>query len=204
MKAIIKIIFLTVILSSCSFFKKNIELNEHVTINSAPSSAEVYSDSGEMLGVTPLTLNQEKLNLVQKNQIVSVSIKKINHIDRQLVFKNLGVTEISVTLARINEEAVKDLIRGPLSAHVNEILKKMIQVQEGIITKKLASSEALINQLATDFPNVASFYVLEAAIDIQNKKYEHAKIILEKSLMLDNTNELAKSYLNFINQRLSK
>ena len=197
------IIHLTVVLllSSCSYFKSNLELNEYVVINSNPSSAEVYSDSGELLGVTPLKLSLERLNLIQTNSIVSLSIKKIEYLDRQLVFKNLGISEVNIKLTKMDELLAKKLIGGPLSSNVNEILKKMVQIQEGVITKKSVMAEESLNQLTRDYPNIASFYVLQAAIDIQNKKYAPAKIILEKSLMLDNTNELAKSYLNFLNQR---
>ncbi|MDO9184001.1 MAG: hypothetical protein Q7U04_16420 [Bacteriovorax sp.] len=203
MKLKFHILFLILFLSSCSYFKSNIELSDYITINSTPPSAEVYSESGELLGVTPFKLTKEQLTSVQKNSVASLVFKKINHMDRQLIFTNLGVSEINVNLSKLNEKLIKDLISGPLSKDVNEILKKMIHVQEGIITKKLLSSEEILAQLSKDYPNIASFYVLEAAIDIQNKKFEHAKIILEKSLMIDTTNELAKSYLNFINQRLN-
>lgn len=202
MKTITKVLFLAIFLSSCSYFKNNVELKEYIIISSNPNAAEIYSETGEMLGVTPLKLSDDKLKVIQKNQIISFSVKKRNFVERQLVFKNEGVSEINVNLKKMDETAVKDLIRGPLSGNINDILKKMIQVQEGIITKKYNSSEDLLSQLKNDYPNIASFYVMGAAIDIQNKRFEQAKVSLEKSLLLDETNELAKTYLNFINQRL--
>jgi tetratricopeptide (TPR) repeat protein len=202
MKNVLKVLFLATFLSSCSYFKNSVELKEYIIINSNPNAAEIYSESGELLGVTPLKLVEEKLKVIQKNQIITFTIKKRNFLERQLVFKNEGVSEINVNLKKMDEVAYKELIRGPLSGNINDILKKMIQVQEGIITKKYNSSEDLLTQLKNDYPNIASFYVMGAAIDIQNKRYDQAKVSLEKSLLLDETNELAKSYLNFINQRL--
>ena len=195
-------LLLFLLISSCSYFKSTVELNDNVIINSNPVGAEIYTDSGELLGLTPLKIGIDKLGLIQKNSIVSVTLKKLNYLDLHVVFKNLGISEFTVILQKLDDKLVKGLIAGPLSGNVNEILKQMIQVQEGVITKKFSLSETLLNQMIKDFPNIASFYVMQAAIDIQNSKFSEAKIMLEKSLMLDSTSELAKSYLNFINKRL--
>lgn len=195
------ILLLTFFSSSCSFFKNNIELSESVSIKSSPIGAEVYSQSGEFIGVTPLKLTQDKIGLIQKDSIVLLSVRKNNYIDQHLAFKNMGVSEVQVNLVSLNDEMVKKLMAGSLSSNVNDILKKLIQVQEGIITKKLASSEEIIEQLIKDYPAISAFYTLQAAIDIQHKKYSSARILLEKSLMLDSTNELSKSYLNYVNKR---
>jgi hypothetical protein len=199
----IHFIVIIFILTSCSFLKNNIELNNFVLINSVPVNAEVFSDTGVLIGVTPLKLDIDKLNLYQKDSVLSLSLRKLNYQDKQVIFKNLGVSEINVKLSQVTEPMAKVLIAGPLSIYINSILKKTIKIQDGIITKNIIESKTSLETLINDYPNVASLYVLLAAIEIQNKNYSVAKVTLEKSIMLDGSDELARSYLNFVNKRLN-
>jgi hypothetical protein len=199
----IHFIVIIFILTSCSFLKNNIELNNFVLINSVPVNAEVFSDTGVLIGVTPLKLDIDKLNLYQKDSVLSLSLRKLNYQDKQVIFKNLGVSEINVKLSQVTEPMAKVLIAGPLSLYINSILKKTIKIQDGIITKNIIESKTSLETLINDYPNVASLYVLLAAIEIQNKNYSVAKVTLEKSIMLDGSDELARSYLNFVNKRLN-
>lgn len=188
--------------TACSLLKEKVEINEHVNVKSIPSQSEVYSDSGELLGVTPLKIDAKLLSKIEKNGIVSVYIQKSGHSERQVSFPVLGVTNINITLNKLDDAAFERLMSGPLSGHINTIIKDVMSSQENIIRKNYKGARASLDRLIKKYPSISSHYILKAAIEINNKKYRAAKVLLQKSLNLDESNEVAKTYLMFVEKRI--
>lgn len=189
-------------MSSCSLFKENVDLGKYVSINSTPPQAEVYSIANDFLGVTPLRIPSDKVDQISKNGVVSLSLRKVGHYEKQVSFRTLGVADLSVNLNPLGEKEFVKLLAGPLSNLVNDIIKDVMTSQENIVRKNYKDARVSLDRLIQTYPAISSNYILRAAIDINDKKFKEARLLLLKALNLDETNEVAKSYLQYVERRI--
>ena len=172
------------ILESCSVFKENVDLGRYVTIKSEPSQSEVYSLANDFLGEAPLRIHSEKVTQISEKGVISLSLRKVGHYEKQVSFRSLGVADLSVKLSA-----------GPLSTIGNHSIKKVKISQENIIRKNYKDTRISLDKLIETYPTISSNYIFRAAIDINDRKFKDERLLLLKALKLDETNEVAKSYL---------
>ena len=193
-------IILMFVLSSCSLLKKNLDLDKYILIDSEPTGVEVYGSVGDKIGETPLKIQRDKLDALSKDGIVSLIFKKIGHRNSYVNFNNLGSTKLKVKMDRLTREEFQHLISGPLSNHVNDLIKDYMQSQESIVKGDYESARSRLDQIIKQYPTISSGYILRAAIEINKKNFQSAKRFLLKALNLDQSNEIAKAYLQYVEE----
>lgn len=190
-----------IIFSSCSLFEEKLSLEENVQVLSNPSASDVYNVQGDFLGRTPLTLKGELLKNASKENVVSIVLKRANYKPENVVFVNRGVAKVEVGLEEIDSEYFEELLRGRLSKDINKVAKKLVRIQTGIMSGKMAEVRENLSDLIDRYPAISTNYTLQGVLLIREKKYKAAEASLQKALSLDESDDLAKSYLNYIKEK---
>tara|TARA_B100001971_G_C18266136_1_gene592652 strand:- start:4961 stop:5569 length:609 start_codon:yes stop_codon:yes gene_type:complete len=190
-----------IIFSSCSLFEEKLSLEENVQVLSNPSASDVYNVQGDFLGRTPLTLKGELLKKASKENVVSIVLKRANYKPENVVFVNRGVAKVEVGLEEIDSEYFEELLRGRLSKDINKVAKKLVRIQTGIMSGKMAEVRENLSDLIDRYPAISTNYTLQGVLLIREKKYKAAEASLQKALSLDESDDLAKSYLNYIKEK---
>ena len=66
---------------------------------------------------------------------------------------------------------------------------------------KMAEVRENLSDLIDRYPAISTNYTLQGVLLIREKKYKAAEASLQKALSLDESDDLAKSYLNYIKEK---
>lgn len=196
--------FILLSISSCSFIKSKTSVGRFIEVRTVPIKAEIVDSSGGVIGVTPLKIPHDKIEKIEKDNVVSFVIKKNGYRDKQVVFKSLGISQIEVKLDKYSDKEYKKMINGPMSSIVDQIMIDLINSQDRIIRKDHRTAKERIERLIASYPSLSTNYMLSAVVDINLKRYKQARALLEKSLNIDPTNQMARSYLNYVRKLIRK
>jgi tetratricopeptide (TPR) repeat protein len=195
MKFFLKILFLSIFLSSCSFFKSTLEEQKIVTITTNPIGAEIFSSKDEKIGETPLTLTETQVKQLQNGEQFNFIVRKAGYIDREIVYSFQAITDIKLTLSRISREKFNETIIHAYNLELNQLTRELLQIHGLLFLSKYQEASDKIVAFQKKFPGVAASYTLMGNIYLTQKKTKEAKEQFLRAVSIDPNDETANRSL---------
>lgn len=168
--------------------------SQQVTINSNPPGAEVYKGQ-EKVGITPLTLDSEKLKKMTESGVVEISLRKDGFNEKTFIFKPDGIETYNLnmnSLVEMQTQMLPTQYRGTISA----INRELLTIQGLIFSKKLPEAKQKLTAFQEKYPFIAASFVLSSSIAILNSDLKSAYLDLVKAQTLDQNDPQIKKMLN--------
>jgi hypothetical protein len=144
-------------------------------IVSEPTGANVVSDGGKDLGVTPLVLEGEAYTAaMQGRPFFSATLKKDGYAENQIMIEPRTFDEFVVKLSKLEESHFRTVILKDYAAEGHKMVASFLSAQGSIGSKRLDQAEAMIRELQTNYPTMAAAYVLEADLRLLQKRRDEA------------------------------
>lgn len=203
MKKIITFVFVSLALSSCSFFK-DVTKKEKMKITSVPENVFVYNEKNEFIGKTPLELSSAEIERNRSGNYIPLTLKVQGYVDLQVVADINGLNATDIKMEKISEDHFKKWVFSNYKNEINSFSKDLLSVQWLIFIQKFSEARLKAFDLNVKYPNIAVVFTMMAQIEMQEKKYSQAKIYIEKALQLDEKDVTAMRMLTLVNAYLKE
>jgi predicted Zn-dependent protease len=197
------LIILTILFSSCSLLK-TVTRKEKMKIASVPSQALVYNNKNELIGKTPLEISPDELEKYQTGNFVYLTFKSEGYLDLQVVTNINQLTSTEVKLEKMSSDHFEKWVFNNYKNEINYYSKDLLSVQWLIFTQKYPEARNRVFELNKKYPNIAAVFTMMAQIELQEKKFEQAKVYIEKALQLDEKDITAIRMLALVNAYLKE
>ncbi|KYG64675.1 hypothetical protein AZI86_10715 [Bdellovibrio bacteriovorus] len=156
----------------------------HFRIETEPANAEVQINN-KVVGMTPLDIKPEMNPEAFAKPLLSVKISKPGF-ESQNVFVDSGASQtLNFNLTAYTAEYFKERMLLNFSRQVNGLSRGILEIQGFIASGKFPVAQERLNNFMKEYPNVASAYVLQATLDLENKNPTMAFKNLQRALTLD-------------------
>jgi hypothetical protein len=193
---ILKIIILTIIASACS--------SSSIKVSSNPKGAKVYlrdigSKDKKELGITPLSITQDKLKkLIKDDGLFSLII------EHELYYsKEIYVTE-ATQKEMVFEFVLEKLPKIGAAHNIDEIVERFFTCQRFIRVKRFQDCHQVLNNLIDKYPEVSTIYEFQGTIYYLNNEKEKAIQAFNTALKYNANNAESSRMLKVINMELNQ
>jgi hypothetical protein len=161
-----------------------------VELRSEPSDSEVKTTDGEVLGTTPLKLNEDVLNRITQKGVFSVEINHPGYVQDRLILDAHGEDVHDVKMRKLDESYFSHSLMADFAKQANAMARDLLRIHGALVARKFAETEQLIIEFQKKFPNVAASYVMRANVEVLrgNKKDARAYLVRAQSLDPEDSN----------------
>lgn len=153
-------------------------------ISSSPEGAEIISRD-QVLGKTPVTLKMSDLEKVLEANTVAVTLRLAGHQEKMTILKVEGDASYQFELLPLGEKSFQNQALFHHSKEANRLVRDLLICQGLLFSQKFDEAEKNIKRIQTEYPGVASAYVLEANIYILKQQNDLALVALKKAIDID-------------------
>ncbi len=181
----ISLLLIAMLLNACSLLKFNDK--KEITIASIPSSAEVVNAAGEVVGVSPISLQAETLAKLTDGDKLIFSVRKPGF-ETQTLVVDLSVTNISSHVVKLKEQSASTFSNDILlqySKQTNEMIREILSIQGLIVASEWALADERLNGFEKKFSNIAAALVLRANVEINRGQVPRALEYLKRARSID-------------------
>ncbi len=190
-------------LSSCSMFRA-VTKKEKMKLTSVPERAQIFNAKNELLGETPLELNADDVSKLQDGNYLFLTFKKEGYLDLQVAANTSELNATEVKMEKLSDDHFEKWVFKKYKNEINYYSKDLLSVQWLIFSKKFPEARNRIFELNKKFPNIAAVFTMMAQIEIQERKFNQAKIYIDKALQLDEKDTTAIRMLSLVNAYLKE
>lgn len=185
-------------LSSCSLWN-GVKKRENLIIDADPVKTKVYSESGDLIGETPLELTPEQVDKIKSGEFCKFLLRNEGFIDLNVVVNTKEMTNASFKMEKLKTDHFEKWVFGSYNTDLNVYSKDLLNLQMLMMVKKYEDARNKIMEFQKKYPNVGATFTMLAHIEIQEKKFEKAKLYLEKAIQIDAKDSTAIRMLNIVN-----
>lgn len=198
-----KLVLLTHLLlfSSCSLWK-TVTSKEKIYLTTLPEEAKVYSHTGELLGTTPLQLDNDLVEKNKSGEFIPLTISKEGYLDTQWVVNLKDLTKANMRLVKLNSNHFQKWVFSRYGNEINDYTKDLLSIQLLILSSRYDEARQKLMPFQDKYPNIAAIFTMLAQVEIQDKKFDKAKTYLEKAVKLDEKDTTAIRMLNLIQSKI--
>ncbi len=176
-------------LSACGTVARRVE------ISSTPTGASVRTAQGQVLGVTPVTLESDTLALASSSGMVSVVLNAPGHLERELLLELHAASSHQVNLTPARPELFRESLLSTHAVDINALTREILQIHGLIINRRSTEAEKRIADFQKSYPSIAAPHVMLAQIFAKQGKVDEAKKELLRALSLDPRDPVASRSL---------
>ncbi len=169
-----------------------------VEITSQPSGAEVRNTRDEVVGVTPLTLEKEKVDTVTDQGRLRFSVRADGFQPRTFIVEPLGQDKLDVKLLPQNEEGFSRDVLPDYTAKANEMTREILRIQGLLVVRKNGEAAQSVAQFQKKYPSIAAGFVMEANLALAKGDRRTARGALERARQLDPNDLVAARMLSLL------
>jgi hypothetical protein len=166
-----------------------------LVLRSAPEGAEVTNRGGDVLGVTPLTLEGDALEKVRSGSTVARAefrVGKKGYQSRQLSVELQNETEFELSLDALDSKSFGRMIAQEYSREVNALVREALAAQAQLLSKRTTQGEERLQKLTEQYPTVGGPQVLLAQIALAKGDRELARKLIRRALGVDPDDGIAQ------------
>jgi hypothetical protein len=183
---------ISVLLTLCFFLMLNgcgSASKRTVDLRSEPTGSEVRTPEGEVLGMTPLKIEEEQLNKISKKGVFSVEITHPGYVQDRLILDAHGEDVHEIKMQKLDESYFSHKLINDFAKQANSMARELLRIHGALVAHKFTETEQLIIEFQKKFPNVASSYVMRANVELLrgNKKDARAYLVRAQSLDPDDS-----------------
>jgi hypothetical protein len=168
-----------------------------VQIFSEPLGAEVRTPKGEVLGLTPLTLEGDALKQASPDgKLMTVVVDAPGYVASHYTLEIRGKDKQEIKLRKVDEDAFREGVLFQYGSQVNRMVRELMSIQGMILVKKLAEAERALDEFHAKYPNIAASYVLSANVSIVRGELETAHGYLLKARSIDPSDMVVQQMLS--------
>jgi tetratricopeptide (TPR) repeat protein len=175
-------------LSACGTARK-------VDISSTPPGAQVLALDGSVLGQTPLSLTDEKLERATLEGKLALRLESPGYLERELLLDLSARDTHSITLTPQSSDYFKKALLSDHALNVNELTRELLQIHGLLINQKTDEAEKRILSFQQMYPSVAASHVMLAQVLSKRGKSDEARTHLLRALKLDPNDPVASRTL---------
>lgn len=156
----------------------------HFRIETEPANAEVQINN-KVVGVTPLDVKPEMHPEAFGKPLLNVKISKPGYESQNVFVDSAASQTLNFSLTAYTTEYFKERMLLNFSKQVNGLSRGILEIQGFIASGKFPVAQERLNAFMKEYPNVASAFVLQATLDLENKNPTMAFKNLQRALVLD-------------------
>ncbi len=185
----LKFIFVsyTLLLISCS--------SQQLVLDSTPSGADVYAQSEEKVGQTPLTLTDSVLEKVTSGDKVHIRLLKEGFSTSELVTELNGLDKYNIKLKPLDATHFQKNVLNYYQDNYNEMIRDVLMIQGLLVSRQRNQAEKTIESFIKRYPNVAAGYVMKANLALLKGKKSEARSLLIRAKNIDPDDPVVKRLL---------
>jgi|GEM_PF-730251 len=173
----LSLLVICILFSSCSSSQFN--------ILSTPEGAEVTSLRGDVLGKTPLVLDEAQKRKIEEEGIINFKISSAGYLPRLVMIDASSTREITINLPKSDSESFKSEYSRDFATDINKMLRDAFAVQRLVAEKKNAEARTSLNKFRSEFPSAAFGYFMSAHLALLEGKRSEARSQLLRAQALD-------------------
>lgn len=166
-------------------------------IKSSPQSAEVVSTQGDLLGKTPLVLDDDQVSKISENGLIQFKVSADGYIPRLVVADEPSTREIFVNLPKSESKTFKSEFSQDFRKDMNQMIREAFLIQQEI-SKGQKSVEAKVEAFKASYPDIAYGYVISAHLALKDGNKDLARRQLLKAQKLDPEDQSVQQSLRLL------
>ncbi|MCC7441902.1 MAG: hypothetical protein IT285_09725 [Bdellovibrionales bacterium] len=171
-----------------------------VQIYSEPLGAEVRTPKGDVLGLTPLTLEGDTLKQAAPDgRSLSVVLDAPGYVASNQSMEIRGKDKYEIRLRRVDEDAFREGVLFQYGQQMNRMVRELLSIQGMILVKKTDDASRALQEFHGKYPNVAAGYVMSANVAIVKGELETAHGYLLKARSIDPTDTVVLQMIASLN-----
>jgi hypothetical protein len=168
---------LSVLFTSCS--------SSQFRIVSSPEGAEITSLRGDVIGKTPLVLEEAEKIKLEEQGILNFKISSSGYMPRLVMIDASSIREVKINLPKSDSESFKSEFSRDFATDINKMLRDAFAIQRLVAEKKNAEARTLLDKFKSEFPSAAFGYFLSAHLALIEGKKSEARTQLLRAQALD-------------------
>ena len=164
-------------LASCSSSQFN--------IISTPEGAEITSLRGDVLGKTPLVLDEAQKTKLEEEGILNFKISSAGYLPRLVIIDASSTREVKINLPKSDSESFKSEYSRDFATDINKMLRDAFAIQRLVSEKKSAEARTSLSKFRSEFPSAAFGYFMSAHLALLEGKRSEARAQLLRAQALD-------------------
>lgn len=192
-----RFIFIVLLLTftGCSLFGEKSDVKPSMSVITTPEGAELYTPTGEKIGVTPLSLTRVDALKYSSGEMLAFVVKKFGYLDREVVIPVYGFDEYKLTLTPLDENHFKQWVLRAYNGQTNEMTRKLLNIQGLLFLRKNDDAKKAIDEFSKNYETIAAAHTMLATLLIAEGKELESKAHLLRALSIDQNDETAQRLL---------
>lgn len=187
-------------LVSCSSVKDSIDFGDRLSIISTEGTLDIYSETGVLLGQTPVVISGKKMEEIISDGVVRFEARRNEHYTKQFIIAVKGMSELKISLKKVTQTEYEKYFKNSQQVRLDILLDDVLLFYEKLSVNDIDSLEVIINRLLSDYPNVSRIHFLDAVYSFKKGNLKNTNLSLEKSLLIDSGNEFSRNLQMILNK----